>query len=160
MEQQNVKELTLTRVLNAPRELVFKAWTDPEMLADWWGPRGFTAPVCEIDLRPGGALRICMHAPQLGFPNHWMDGIINEVIAPEHLVFISYAFRDESGNAPLEILNTITFERQGEKTKLTVHAVVTRATAEMAPALAGMDLGWNQSLDKLTEQLAELIAYE
>jgi uncharacterized protein YndB with AHSA1/START domain len=158
MEQQNIKELTLTRVLNAPQELVFKAWTDPEMLAGGWGPRGVTAPVCEIDLRPGGALRICMHAPQLGFPEHWMDGIFNEVVVPERLVFTSTAFKDESGNAPFEVLTTVTFEAQGQKTKLTMNAVVTRATPEMAPAIAGMDMGWNQSLDKLTEQLAGIIA--
>jgi len=158
MEKQNVKELTLTRILNAPRELVFKAWTDAELLAGWWGPRGFTNPVCEVDLRPGGAIRICMHAPQLGFPEHWMDGTFNEIVVPERLVFTSYAFKDENGNAPFEVVNTITFEQQGDKTKLTVHAVVTRATPEMAPAIAGMDMGWNQSLDKLTEQLSEIIA--
>jgi len=158
MEQQNVKELTLTRLLNAPQELVFKAWTDPKLLAGWWGPRGFTAPVCEVDLRPGGALRINMHAPQLGFPNHWMEGTFNEVVAPERLVFTSHAFIDENGNSPFEVLTTVTFEAQGQKTKLTVNAKVTRATPEVASAINGMDQGWNESLDKLTEQLADLIA--
>jgi uncharacterized protein YndB with AHSA1/START domain len=69
-----------------------------------------------------------MHAPQLGFPNHWMDGIFNEVVVPERLVFTSTAFKDENGNAPFEVLTTVTFEAQGQKTKLTMHAVVTRAT--------------------------------
>ncbi len=158
MNKQLNKEVTLTRILNAPRELVFKAWTDPKMLANWWGPRGFTNPECEVDLRPGGALRICMHAPQFGFPNHWMEGTFKEIVTPERLIFISRAFVDENGNASLEVLNTITFEQVGDKTKITVHAVVIKATPEMAPALAGMEIGWSQSLDKLAEELERRLA--
>jgi uncharacterized protein YndB with AHSA1/START domain len=160
MEKQQTKEVTLTRILNAPRELVFKAWTDPKELAKWWGPHGFTAPVCEVDLRPGGKLRINMHAPQLGFPDHWMTGVFQEIIAPARLVFTSKAFEDENGNAPLEIINTITFDDLDGKTKLTVHAVVTRATPEMAPALAGMEMGWSQSLEKLAQLLTGPIVIE
>jgi uncharacterized protein YndB with AHSA1/START domain len=154
MENQNIKEVTLTRVLKAPRAVVFKAWTDPKELAKWWGPNGFSCPVCEIDPKPGGAIRINMDAPQMGFPNHWMTGTYHEVVFPERIVFTSKAFEDEHGNAKLEAYNTITFEEHDGKTTLTIHAVVRKATPDMAPALAGMDMGWSQSLDKLEATLA------
>ena len=149
-----IKEMTTSRILNAPRELVFKVWTEPQHLAQWWGPRGFTNPVCELDLKPGGKIRIHMDHPD--FPNHLMTGVFHEVIAPERLVFTSKAFENEDGVAPLEIFNTVTFEDHNGKTKLTVHAVVTKATPKMAGALAGMDMGWSQSLDKLNEYLAKI----
>lgn len=149
-----IKELTTTRILNAPRELVFKVWTDPKHLAQWWGPRGFTAPVCEVDLKPGGKIRIHMDHPQ--FPNHWMTGFFHEIVAPERLVFTSKAFENEEGVALLEILNTISFDEFDGKTKLTVHAVVTKATPEMSFALSGMDQGWSESLDKLNEYILTL----
>src|SRR5258708_29275739 len=79
------RELVITRIFDAPRELVFKVWTDPKHLAQWWGPQGFTNPVCEIDLRPGGALRIVMRAPDGA--EHPMTGIYREIVAPERLGF-------------------------------------------------------------------------
>jgi|SRR6185312_4651902 len=141
------RRVVITRLLDAPRELVWKAWTDPKHLAQWWWPRGFTAPVCEIDLKPGGALRITMEHPD--FPNHWMRGIFKEIVPPEKLVFTSGAFIGEDGEAGLEGLNTITFEDLGGKTKLTVNAVVTKLAPEFSFAYEGMNEGWNQSLDKL-----------
>ena len=79
------RELTLTRVFRAPRALVFQAWTDPKHLSQWWGPKGFTNPVCEEDARVGGALRIVMRAPDgAEYP---MIGVFREVVAPERLVF-------------------------------------------------------------------------
>ena len=150
-----IKDLTITRMLNAPRELVFKAWTDPAQLAQWWGPRGFTNPVCEIDVKPGGKIRIHMDHPN--FPNHWMTGTFHEVIEPERLVFTSKAFENEEGVALLEAMNTITFEESNGKTKLTIHAAVTKAAPEMAAAVAGMDVGWGQSLDKLSEFLETIV---
>ena len=148
------KEITITRVFDAPRELVFKVWTDPKHLAQWWGPRGFTAPVCEVDLKAGGKIRIHMDHP--AFPNHWMTGIFHEVIEPSRIVFTSKAFEDENGVAKLEVINTISFEEYQGKTRLTVHAAVTKATPEMAFALNGMDQGWNESLDKLSEYLSTI----
>src|SRR5258705_11639360 len=77
------REVTITRLVGAPRELVFRAWTDPKHLAQWWGPRGFTNPVCEVDLRVGGALRIVMRAPNgTEYP---MRGVFREIVAPERL---------------------------------------------------------------------------
>jgi uncharacterized protein YndB with AHSA1/START domain len=148
------KTMLLTRTLNAPRELVWKAWTESKLMAEWWSPRGFTNPTCEIDVRPGGAIRIHMDHPN--FPNHWMTGTFKEVSKPEKLVFISKAFEDENGNAELEILNTVTFEEINGKTKLTVNAQILKATEKVKFAVGGMNQGWNESIDKLEELLAKI----
>src|SRR5579862_8930953 len=88
------REVTITRTFAAPRALVFKAWTDPQHLAQWWGPKGFTNPVCEFDARVGGALRIHMRGPDgTIYP---MEGVIRELVTPERLVF-SAAATDTAG---------------------------------------------------------------
>jgi uncharacterized protein YndB with AHSA1/START domain len=146
--------VVITRILDAPRDLVFKAWTDPKHLARWWGPKWFTNPVCEVDVRPGGAIRIDMRAPDgVVYP---MKGVFHEVVEPERLVFTSSALEDEDGNPRLENLNTVTFAEHEGKTKLTVRAVVVKAEPGSEGALAGMEEGWSQSLDSLTELLASI----
>src|ERR1700681_1552910 len=100
---QAKKELTITRVFNAPRGIVFKAWIDPIRLAQWWGPKGFTNPVCKIDIRPGGSIYIEMKGPDgTLYP---MNGIFKEIQEPEKLVFTSSAL-DKDGKPLFEILNT------------------------------------------------------
>ena len=139
-------ELTMTRIFDAPRETVFAAWTDAERLKRWWGPKGFTNPVCEFDARPGGAIRIHMRAPNgVIYP---MTGVVLEIAPPERLVFVSAAL-DEKGDALFEILNTVTFAALGGKTQVTLHATVTMETAEAPRYLAGMEMGWSLSLDRL-----------
>ena len=146
------REVLMTRILDAPRELVFEAWTDPKHMARWWGPRYFTNPVCELDARPGGAILIHMQGPDgVVYP---MKGTFHEVVRPERLVFTSIAFEDEHGNSLLESLTTVTFAEHEGKTKLTVHEVVTKAEPGVEGALAGMEEGLSQSLDRLTELLA------
>jgi len=148
------KELTLTRILDAPRELVWKAWTDEKMMTEWWMPHGFINSECELDPRPGGVFKIRSDAP--GFPNHKMSSVFKEVKKPEKLVFSSSAFTNESGEDPgLEITNTITFEDVNGKTKLTVHALVTKYKPGFEAALNGMNQGWSESLDKLTVLLSK-----
>ncbi len=145
------KVLVLTRVFDAPRKLVFKAWIDPKHLAQWWGPHGFTNPVCELDLRPGGALLIHMRGPDGAvYP---MKGVFHEIVEPERLVFTS-AVDDEDGNTRLEVLNTVTFSESGGKTTLNLQARVVKATSEAAPMLKGMEEGWKQSLERLAEYVA------
>lgn len=144
-------DLVITRIYDAPRELVFTLWTDPKHLAQWWGPRWYTNPVCEADARVGGAILIHMRGP--GGRTHRMTGTFHEIVAPERLVFTS-AVPDDKGNPLFEIRNTVLFENAGGKTKLTLRASVTAATAAAAPYLAGMDQGWNQSLDRLAEWIA------
>ena len=149
--RKGVPDLVITRVLDAPRDLVFTLWTDVKHLAQWWGPRGFTNPICEADVRPGGAIRIHMRAPD--GRTHAMTGVFREIVAPERLVFTSVV-PDENGKPLFEILNTVLFEDVGGRTRLTLRASVTAATAAAAPYLAGMDKGWNQTLDRLAERAA------
>jgi uncharacterized protein YndB with AHSA1/START domain len=147
---QKMQELITTRIFNAPRELVFKAWTDPERLKRWWGPKGFTNPVCEADVRPGGAIRIHMRAPDgVVYP---MTGVFHETVSPERLVFTSSAL-DKNGDPLFEVLNTVTFADEAGKTKLTVHASVSNVKAEAARHLAGMEMGWSMSLDRLAVEV-------
>lgn len=144
------RDVTITRVFNAPRALVFKMWTDPKLLAQWWGPREFTNPVCELDVRRGGKLRIVMRGPK-GTPyddDFPMSGTFREVVPPERIVFTSIA-EDKEGHALLEGLTTVTFTEANGKTTLTL---VSRATALVpiaVPMIEGMQAGWTQSIEKL-----------
>lgn len=151
MENQVTKALILTRIFDAPRELVFKAWTDPQLLARWWGPHHYDNPVCEVDARPGGAIFIVMRGPD-GLDNP-MKGAFREIVPPERLVFTSCAFEDEAGHPQFENLNIVTFEDMGDKTRLTLHVEVLYATPAAEGPLSGMEVGWSQSLEKLDEVL-------
>ena len=145
------QELVLIRIFDAPRKLVFKAWTDPKCVAVWWGPHHFTNPVCELDARPGGAIRIHMRAPDgTVYP---MTGVFNEVVEPERIVFTSAAL-DAAGNPMFEVLTTVIFAEQGGKTKQTMRARVIKMTPQAAPYIAGMEQGWTQSLERLTAYVA------
>jgi uncharacterized protein YndB with AHSA1/START domain len=140
------REITITRVFDAPRELVFKAWTDAKHVAQWWGPRGFTNPVCEIDARVGGMLRMHMRAPDGSvYP---MKGEIRELVVPERLVFTNIAV-DAAGRHLLEGLTTVTFADEGGKTKMTLHTKAVAVIEDAAAYLQGMEAGWTQSIDKL-----------
>jgi uncharacterized protein YndB with AHSA1/START domain len=148
-----VQELVLTRVFDGPRELVFRVWTDPAHLAQWWGPKGFTNPVCEVDARPGGAIRIHMRGPDgTVYP---MTGVYQEIVAPERLVFSSSA-PDNAGKPLFEVLTTVTFAERAGKTTLTLQARVTKSTPAAAPHLAGMTEGWTQSLERLVAYVASV----
>jgi uncharacterized protein YndB with AHSA1/START domain len=79
------RELVITRIFDAPRELVFKAWAEPDRAVRWWGPQGFTTAHCEMGVRPGGTYRVCMRSPE--GTEHWQRGVCREVVEPERLVF-------------------------------------------------------------------------
>lgn len=140
------REITVTRVFAAPRPLVFSLWTDPKHLAKWWGPHGFTNPVCEADARPNGKILIHMRAPDGSV--HPMGGIFHEVVPHERIVFTSFVDLPD-GSRLLEGRNTVSFEEVGGKTKVTVHAKAAGFVDFAARMLAGMEAGWSQSLDKL-----------
>src|SRR5687768_8662741 len=95
------REFVFKRVFDAPRELVFRVWTDPEHVAQWWGPHGFTNPVCIWDARPGNAIRLDMTAPD-GSVNV-IGGTFEQVVPPERLVFTVVAFPDAEGNNTHEV---------------------------------------------------------
>jgi uncharacterized protein YndB with AHSA1/START domain len=144
-------QLTLTRVFDAPRERVWRLWTEPGLMAQWWGPEGFTNPVCEIDLRVGGTLNIHMTGPD-GTP-YPMTGTYVTVKRLERLVFIAFA-EDGQGSVALECPTTVVFADEGGRTHLTVHAHAIGLAASAPQMLAGMDVGWSQSLDRLAVLIA------
>lgn len=148
------REVIITRVLDAPRELVFRTWTDPAHLARWWGPHGFTNPVCEVDPRPGGKILIHMRGPDgVVYP---MSGTFHEILAPERLVFFSTA-EDEHGEAVLESVTTVTFSEHGNRqTRLTVQARAKGLKPVAAQYLLGMQVGWEQSVERLSAYATKL----
>ena len=156
------EEIVLTRMFDAPRELVFRAWTDPAHLANWWGPKGFTNPVCESDPRPGGSWLICMRSPE--GQDYWCGGVYRQVVEPERFVATD-CFTDENGEivdpvdhygmpegTPAEMLMTVTFEEHEGGTKVTVRQSIPVSVAREAGAYEG----WNQSFDKLAEYLEKI----
>ena len=139
--------LTITRIFDAPRSLVFKAWTDSDHIARWWGPRGFKSDVIKNELRPGGSYRIHMLGPD---GDHWTQGLYREVVPPERLVMVG-SWADAQGNPTRpETTLTLLFEDVGGKTKLTLH----NAIFESVTARDLHNGGWNSSLDCLAEYLA------
>lgn len=140
------REIELTRIFDAPRELVYQAWTDPEHMVQWWGPKVFSNHSCQLDVRPGGAWQIVMRSPD--GTDYRCQGVYSEVVKPERLVFTNDAI-DHDGKPLLKGFTTVTFDDLGGKTKLTLR---TRAEGlvDYAPQmLRGMEQGWSQSLDKL-----------
>ena len=145
------REIVLTRVFDAPRELVWNAWTDPEQVVQWWGPRGFTTTIHEIDVRPGGIWRHTMHGPDgTDYPN---ESKFIEVVKPERIVYSHGGGKKGDPGAQFEA--TWMFEAQGDKTKLTLRMVFpTAAVREHVVKTYGAIEGGKQTLDRLAEQLS------
>ena len=144
------KEFVITRSFDAPRELVFKAWTNPLHLAQWWGPRGFTNPVCEWDARRGGKIYDVMRTPDgIDYP---MGGEFREVVEPERLVLMCGAL-DKNGKMLFEFLHTVTFAEHNGKTTLTIKSHVVKTTAGADKYIGGFEVGMTQSLERLAEHL-------
>lgn len=153
------RELVITRIFDAPRDLIWKAWTDPEHFKRWWGPKNFTSPVSRIDLREGGKFLGCMRSPE--GTEYWSTGVYREIVPLERLV-VTDSFSDEKGNVvpashygmpgdwPLELLVTVTFEEIGDKTKMILRHVGIPSGKMSDDTQAG----WNESFDKLAESLA------
>jgi uncharacterized protein YndB with AHSA1/START domain len=159
-------ELIITRVFNAPRKLLWKAWTEPKHFKRWWGPKDFTSPVCKIDFRVGGKYLACMRSPE--GRDFWSTGVYREIVPLQRIV-CSDNFADEKSNVvpasyyrmpgdnwPMELTVTITFEdpsglpgSKTSKTKMTLRHVgfPVGQMSDMAKT------GWNESFDKLAESL-------
>ncbi len=145
------REFVITREYKAPRELVFKAWTDPRHLVHWWGPQGFTNPVCEWDARPGKRIYVVMRGPNgTDYP---MGGEFREVVTPERLVFTSGAM-DEKKSLLFEFLHTVALTESGRGTKLTLTSVVIRTTPGASRYIGGFEAGMTQSLERLGTHLS------
>jgi len=151
-------EIVIARIFDAPRAAVREAWTNPERVKRWWGPKGFTAPFCKIDLRVGGKNLYCMRSPE--GKDYWSTGVYREIVPLERIVSTD-SFADEKGNVvpstyygmradyPLEMLVTVTFEEHRGKTRLTLRHVGIPPGTESDNARQG----WDESLDKLAESL-------
>jgi uncharacterized protein YndB with AHSA1/START domain len=139
-------ELVITRVFDAPRKLVFQAWTDPKRLAQWWGPRGFTTSIREMDVRPGGAWRYAMRGPD--GHDYPFDGVYLEVIEPERLVFDGTIH----GSPEQRVWTEVAFVEREGKTEVRVRQLYSFES----DATRGAPIGWNQQLDRLVEFLATL----
>ena len=158
MTQGDMIDLIITRLFDAPRELVWKAWTEPERVMRWWGPKGFTSPVSRIDLRVGGEYQSCMRSPD--DKDYWSKGIFREIVAFERLVMTD-SFADEKGHTvpasyygmskdfPLELQITVILEDHDGKTKLTLR----HTGMPPGPDSEGAEQGWNESFDKLAKYL-------
>ena len=140
-------ELYITRIFNAPRSLVFRAWIEPAHLAHWWGPKGFTTLSCDMDVRPGGTWFRLMRAPDGS--EHRKRGVYREIVEPERLVF-TYASEDADGNPGHETLVTVTFGDVGGHTKRTLH----QGVFESVVARNAHEGGWTSCLERFADYIA------
>ena len=146
------RELILSRVFDAPRELVWDAWTDPKQVVQWWGPNGFTTTIEVMDVRPGGEWRHVMHGP-----NAWTtrnELVFLEVVRPERIVYSNKWTKKGDPGAQFEA--TWTFEAQGDKTKVTLHMVFPSAEVRKhVVEVYRVIEGGQQTLGRLAEFLAK-----
>ena len=152
--KQDPRSIIATRVLDAPRELVWTAWTDPKHLAQWWGPDGFSTTTSAYDLRPGGVWRFVMHGPD---GRDYQNRItFDEIVKPER---IRYHHGGGEEVEPVQFRTTVTFEDISGKTRLTLHAVFPSAAArERVIKQYGADKGAVQTLSRLADYLGRLTA--
>jgi len=157
-QETTEQALVIERVFDAPRDLVWKAWSESERFTRWRGPKGYTAPACKIDFRVGGTWLACMRSPE----GHdiWATGVYREIVPLERIVTTD-SFADADGNVvpathygmgeaiPLEMLVTVTFEEQAGKTKMTLR----HEGLPVGEMREGAGQGWNESFDKLAVSL-------
>ena len=153
-------DLIITRIFDAPRELVWEAWTEPGHLMRWWAPKDCTTPFCKVDLRPGGKFHYCMRLPE--GRDIWGIGVYREIVAPSLLVYTD-SFADAQGNPappahygmsashPAETLVTVSFEEHEGKTRLTLRHAIPVSVEERE----GTEQGWSEMLERLAEDLAK-----
>ncbi|WAL59864.1 SRPBCC family protein [Thermocoleostomius sinensis] len=140
------RQLTITRLLDAPRSLVFKVWTQPEHFSRWLGPKDFTTIGCQMNVQVGGMYRACIRSPE--GTDYWMQGIYREIIEPERIVF-TFAWEDENSQPKHETLVTVTFEEQGNKTLMTFQ----QAIFESIESRDSHNTGWSECFDRLATYL-------
>jgi uncharacterized protein YndB with AHSA1/START domain len=155
MSQSSDRELFITRVLKAPRELVWEAWTDPKHIIHWWGPDGFTNTIHAMEVKPGGVFHLTMHGPDgTDFPNKI---VYREVVKPSLLVWThGSGIKDD----PREFETTVTFEEKQGKTEITMRMVFkTKEARDLVVEKYGALEGNRQTIDKLELYLQQLIQH-
>jgi uncharacterized protein YndB with AHSA1/START domain len=163
MSDATQKPFIISRVFDAPRDRVWKAWTEAERLKQWWGPKGFAVHTCKLDLRPGGVFHYGMKAPDGS--DMWGKFAYREIKPQERLVFIN-SFSDPKGGTsrhsghaswPLQMLSTVEFEEQGGKTKVTVHWIPHEASETERKTFEqgrdSMKQGWTGTFEKFADYL-------
>ncbi|MBC8170611.1 MAG: SRPBCC domain-containing protein [Anaerolineae bacterium] len=147
------REFIMERVFDAPRQLVFEAMSKPEHLVNWWGPQGWTLPVCKLDFRPGGIWHFCMQGPD--GEEAWGKAVYREIVAPERIVYTDM-FSDAEGNTVAdmpETLITMEFIEQDGKTRLVSTAVYATAADLETVIKMGMEEGASQTWDRFADYL-------
>ncbi len=148
------RELVLTRLINAPREKVYRAWTDPELLKQWFAPKPYTTPVVEVDVRPGGSAYFVMRGPDgKDLPNH---GVYLEVVPNQKLVSTdAYVKAWEPSEKPFMTL-ILTFEDEGGKTRYTARVRHWTVSDREAHEKMGFHEGWGLCADQLEALVATI----
>jgi len=162
-ENVRKEDLVVTRIIDAPLEMVWKAWTEPEHVMKWWGPKYYTSPSCKIDLREGGKFIFCMRAPQdQGGQDSYTSGVYKKIVPMEYLEF-TQGLSDKDGNPidpaqvgmppdfPDETRTSIVFKAKGEMTELTITEYDWPLGQMYVYSLAGL----HQTIDKLAAALAD-----
>jgi uncharacterized protein YndB with AHSA1/START domain len=145
------REIVIERTVNAPRELVWRAWTEADQIAKWWGPNGFTTTIHAMDVRVGGAWRFIMHGPDgTDYPNKI---VYREIVKPERLVYDHGEDNDAHSGS---FRSTVTFVAQGRKTKVTMRALFASAEARAATLKYGAIEGGEQTLARLDQHVATM----
>jgi uncharacterized protein YndB with AHSA1/START domain len=166
---EKIKPFVISRVFDAPRDRVWKSWTEAERLKQWWGPKGFVVTHCKIDLRPGGIMHYCLRMPDGN--EMWGKFVYREIVKPERLVWVN-SFSDKDGGVtvhpmsptwPREMLSTAIFEEQGGKTKLTVQWAPLEGSSALEcktfdEGRDSMKMGWTGTMDQFAAYLAKPLA--
>ncbi len=160
------KHFVISRLFDAPRDIVWQVHTEARHLKNWWGPKGFKVKHCEIDLTPGGLFHFCLTMPN--GDEMWGKWVFREIAAPERLVYLSSFSDAKAGTChhimqevwPLEILSTVTFAAEGSKTRVTVDWIPHNASAEENKAFDdlrhSMHGGWTGTFEQLADYLAKV----
>jgi len=164
MNAKTIEPFRIERLLDAPRERVWRAWTEVEHLVHWWGPKGFTVRHCTVDLRPGGKMHYCLRAPDGS--EMWGRFVYREIVAPEKLVWVN-SFSDKDGGVtrhpmapdwPRELLTTVRFTDEQGRTRVTVEWMpIAASETELRVFDQGRDSmtqGWGGTLEQLVAYLA------
>ncbi len=147
------REIVITRMFDAPRKLVWQAWTDPRHVMQWWGPRGFSNPGCEMDLRVDGVFVLQMRGPNgVIYP---CKGVYREITVPERIVYTSEADETQpcGGGLPPRSVVTVTFAEQGSRTVLTIYTRFESDAGRDEAVKMGFNAGWSDSVERLAEYL-------
>ena len=156
MEKVSDREIELKRTFNAPQDLVWRAWTEPELIAKWWGPQGFSTEVKQMDVRPGGVWHYCMRSEEWG--DAWGRADYQEVEPQTRIVYVD-AFSNEEGDAiPPQATVTLTYEPDGDRTLVTSRTRYEQAEDLQQVLEMGMEQGFAETLDNLDALLAEMTA--